>query len=124
MTYIGSNSTLAAGATYTSEIKRTDTQDHIRGTANTTQDGTLWVEQSNDPIAETSPSSAVWDYSHAIAVASGSSSTTSANTTTNSKGIVFDDPVYGSFWRLRFKATSGSGTTGIRVNARLTTEGR
>ena len=118
MAYLGSNITLPAGEIYVSMTKRTDWYDFIRGTANATQDGTLWVEQSFDPLAETSPSSAVWDYSHAIAVTAASSSTSTANTTTSSKGVVFDDPVYGSFWRLRFKATASSNAD-IRVHARL-----
>ena len=122
MAYLGSNITLPAGNIYVSETKRADWYDNIRGTANSTQDGTLWVEQSFDPLAETSPSSAVWDYSHAIAVTAASSSTSTANTTTSSKGVVFDEPVYASFWRLRFKATA-SADADIRVHARITTEG-
>lgn len=123
MAYLGSNETLAAGATYVSETKRTDWYDHIQGTANASQDGTLYVEQSYDPKAETDPANAVWDYSNAIAVTSSGSATTTANSGTTDKGVVFDESIYGPFWRLRFKATSGSGTTSIRIHAKCTTEG-
>lgn len=123
MAYLGTNDTLAAGATYVSATRRTDWYDYIRGTANASQDGTLYIEQSFDPKAETDPANAVWDYSNAIAVTSSASATTTANTGTTDKGVVFNDYAFAPFWRFRFKATSGSGTTDIRIHARCAASG-
>jgi hypothetical protein len=122
MSYLGSNQTLSAGATYTSATKRTDWYDHIRGTVNSTQDGNFYIEQSWDETAETSPSTAIWGYSKYIAVTSAGSATSTVNTGTSSKGFTFDENVVAPFWRVRF-INNGASAASIRVHAKLTTEG-
>lgn len=122
MAYLGTNTTLPSDEIYVSEVKRTDWYDNIRGSANTTQDGILWVEQSWDATAELDPSNAIWDYSQAIEVSAASSATSTPNSSSDSVGSVFDIIVYAPFWRVRFKA-SASASADIRIHARLTTEG-
>lgn len=124
MTYIGSNSTLGAGEIYVSETKRTESQDHIRGVVNASKDGILWVEQCSDPLVTTDPDNAVWDYSHAVDTVASAAATSTPNDSSDNQGFIFDVLVLAPYWRIRFKANSNSGTTDLRVNARLTTEGR
>lgn len=109
MAYTGTNAVLAANGEYVSPTMVTDRADSISGMVFSDQGGTIFIEQSFDPLAVTSPTSAKWDLSTSYAV--------TANT-----GRGFSEALYGPYVRVRY-VNGATGQTAFRLFSRFTSAG-
>lgn len=101
MAYLGSNTVLTSGQTYTSSVFNTDRADSISGSVFADQAGTIFIEQSGDKVN--------WDISTSYAV-------------TASDGKGFSENLLMPFVRVRY-VNGGTNQGAFRLFARFTSAG-